>query len=222
MVNVIKRVGRIKDAVKFIDAAHHQKNMGCVIKSKTDFCLVVYVPEKKKIVISFKGSDPDIKDWIGISGNLSYWDINQDGFHDGFWNGYKSVESKIVCETNKILKSKQMVKKIEVVGYSRGAGLAQICLLDLRDRFDMEFCGVGFGTPSVFSLYKAVEFNMSHINFIRVVNGYDFISTFDYRAFSLHCVGSCFSLKKPFWHKLPLLRVLDHRLPNYKKSIKKL
>lgn len=102
-----------------------------------------------------------------------YRDMNNLWFcHRGFLKVWKSIEpyiAKEVCDIS--------VKKIDIIGYSHGGAIAQLCFEYVKfNRPDVEVSGVGFGSPRVFWGFacKAVKARFNGFKVIR--NGNDIIT----------------------------------------------
>lgn len=195
-----------------------------IITTNTDYCDVSYSDVENEIYILIKGSDENPKDWFGKKGNFRAFDFNSDGIHDGYYNAFldlwQALEPTIknICNDNE-------VKTINIIGYSRGGGIGQVLadrLCRLRS-FKKQLSNLfTFGAPPVFNFNRPPIFIYSGMKHYRVVNGYDLISTAKiYKDLNLYHTGNLIQIKQPFWHRLPWMRIIDHRLSNYQKSFLK-
>lgn len=92
--------------------------------------------------------------------------------HRGFLKVWKSIEPYLEDYINNF-----EVKKIEIIGYSHGAAIAQLCYEYVKfHRPEVEVVGVGFGAPRVFwgPMKKEIEDRFN--GFIVVRNGKDIVT----------------------------------------------
>ena len=92
--------------------------------------------------------------------------------HRGFLKVWKSIEPYIASEI-----TDSNVKKIDIIGYSHGGAIAQLCYEYVKfNRPDVEVTGVGFGAPRVLWGFakKAVKERFDGFEVIR--NGNDLIT----------------------------------------------
>ena len=105
----------------------------------------------KKLYIYFEWSN-GVKDWVNNFRFFAlpirpYKDMKKGGWfcHRGFLKVWKSIEPHLVEEIRD-----PSVEEIEIVGYSHGAAIAQLCYEYVKfHRQDVVVTGVGFGSPRV-------------------------------------------------------------------------
>lgn len=92
--------------------------------------------------------------------------------HRGFLKVWKSIEPHLA---DKILSN--TVKKIDIVGYSHGGAIAQLCYEYVKfHRPDVEVTGVGFGAPRVYWGFASKKIKQRFEGFVVVRNGKDLIT----------------------------------------------
>lgn len=92
--------------------------------------------------------------------------------HRGFLKVWKSIEPYIKAEIFDL-----SVSKIDIVGYSHGAAVAQLCYEYVKfNRPDVEVTGVGFGSPRVFWGFAKKAVKNRFKGFIVVRKGHDLIT----------------------------------------------
>lgn len=92
--------------------------------------------------------------------------------HRGFLKVWKSIEPYV---KDYILIDR--IKKIEIVGYSHGAAIAQLCYEYVKyNRPDVEVIGCGFGAPRVFWGFASKKVKERFKNFVVVRNGRDVVT----------------------------------------------
>lgn len=92
--------------------------------------------------------------------------------HRGFLKVWKSIEPYIKDEIFNL-----SVSKIEIVGYSHGAAVAQLCYEYVKfNRPDVEVTGVGFGSPRVFWGFAKKAVKNRFKGFVVVRNGRDLVT----------------------------------------------
>lgn len=139
--------------------------------------------------------------------------------HSGFVNLYKDrgVRNKMhsLVEANA-----SKIKKVIVSGFSLGAAIATLCILDLQYHFPkFEYESYTFGSPRVGNFLFALSYNRRVPNTWRYVYGRDIVTMVPLiRMFFFH-VKNKFKLGK---FSLKLFSFKDHYLRNYKKNISEL
>lgn len=104
--------------------------------------------------------------------------------HRGFLKVWKSIEPYIA---NDILD--QEVKEINIVGYSHGAAVAQLCYEYVKfNRPDVEVTGVGFGSPRVLWGFASKKVKARFKGFVVVRNGKDIVTHLPPAIFGFHHV----------------------------------
>lgn len=92
--------------------------------------------------------------------------------HRGFLKVFKSIEPYIADKINDLT-----VSKIDIIGYSHGAGLALLCYEYVKfNRPDVEASGVGFGCPRVFWGFARKNVKKRFEGFVVVRNGRDIVT----------------------------------------------
>lgn len=92
--------------------------------------------------------------------------------HRGFLKVWKSIEPHIMSELLDL-----SVESIDIVGYSHGAAVAQLCYEYVKyNRPDVEVTGVGFGSPRVLWGYASRSVKERFKGFIVVRNGRDLVT----------------------------------------------
>lgn len=135
-----------------------------------------YMLERKdnKLTIYFEGSNGHV-DW---KNNFDfpakpYRDMKNMWFcHRGFLKVWKSIE-KCICGDIMDLS----IEEIEIVGYSHGGAIAQLCYEYVRfNRPDVKASGYGFGAPRVFWGFARKDVRERFKGFIVVRNGKDIVT----------------------------------------------
>lgn len=112
--------------------------------------------------------------------------------HRGFLKVWKSIKPYIKED---ILNPE--VRKIEIVGYSHGAAIAQLCYEYVKfNRPDVEVVGVGFGAPRVFWGFVKKEIKNRFKDFIVVRNGNDIVTHVPPRLFGFRHLGKVLKIGK--------------------------
>ena len=102
--------------------------------------------------------------------------------HRGFLKVWKSIEPYIAGQ---ILDTR--IKKIDIIGYSHGGAIAQLCYEYVRfNRPDVEVTGVGFGAPRVFWGFAQKAVKERFNGFIVVRNGKDIVTHLPPVLFGFH------------------------------------
>lgn len=110
--------------------------------------------------------------------------------HRGFLKVWKSIKPYL---KENILNPE--VKKIEIVGYSHGAAIAQLCYEYVKfNRPDVDVVGVGFGAPRVFWGFFKKEIKNRFKDFIVVRNGNDIVTHVPPRLFGFRHLGKIFKI----------------------------
>ena len=127
-----------------------------------------------KLYIYFEGSNGKL-DW---KNNFNfpakpYRDMKNLWFcHRGFLKVWKSIEPHIA---NDICDSK--IKEIEIVGYSHGGAIAQLCYEYVKfNRPDVVVTGYGFGAPRVVWGFVSKKVKERFKGFIVIRNGRDIVT----------------------------------------------
>lgn len=136
------------------------------------------IKEGKKLYIYFQWSD-SIRDWVNNFRFLArpirpYKDMNKGGWfcHGGFLDVWKSIEPLIADEIRDV-----EIEEIEIVGYSHGAAIAQLCYEYVKyHRQDVTVTGVGFGSPRVVWGFISKEAKKRFKGFIVVRNCRDIVT----------------------------------------------
>lgn len=167
-----------------------------------------------KLTIYFEGSNGHV-DW---KNNFDfpakpYRDMKDGWFcHRGFLKVWKSIEDHIAMDIMDL-----SVNVIEIVGYSHGGAIAQLCYEYVRfNRPDVAVYGYGFGAPRVFwgPARKAVKDRFR--GFIVVRNGKDIVTHVPPRLFGFRHICEVMEIGE----SLGLIR--DHYQDRYIKALKEL
>lgn len=144
------------------------------------------IREGDALVLLFEKSN-GLKDWRNNFNFPAkpYRDMKNLWFcHRGFLKVWKSIEpyiSKEICDVS--------VKKIDIIGYSHGGAIAQLCFEYVKyNRPDVEVTGVGFGSPRVLWGFarKTVKARFDGFKVIR--NGKDIVTHLPPVLFGFHNV----------------------------------
>ena len=85
---------------------------------------------------------------------------------------WKSIEPYIVADI-----MDPTVKKIDIIGYSHGGAIAQLCYEYVKfNRPDVEVLGVGFGSPRVLWGFAKKSVTDRFKGFVIVRNGHDLVT----------------------------------------------
>ena len=227
-------INKLKSLTSFMLDVHYKTKLrgSRIIQTNTDYCECIYSYVYNEIRIFIAGTDekfhPGSSDWFGKSGNLNHADVNSDGIHDGFANAYANLREDIhncieEIANSIVLANKTHSLKIVVIGYSRGGGIAIPLLMQLKKIYNINISAVLFGAPPVLDKEAQAKFMTMGIDILRVVNGWDLVSTARvYKKVGLVHVGKQLTVKQPFWHYLPHKRIDDHRIENYWRGVHKL
>lgn len=131
--------------------------------------------------------------------------------HRGFLKVWKEVEPLIWEDIHNLL-----VEEIEIVGYSHGAALAQLCYEYVKfNRPDVQVTGVGFGSPRVVwgPVSKAVRRRFEGFKVVR--NGKDIVTHLPPVAFGFRHICEVVHIGKNNSKGL----FDDHRDENYSESL---
>lgn len=132
--------------------------------------------------------------------------------HRGFLKVWKSIEPYIASE---ILDPK--VKNIDIVGYSHGGAIAQLCYEYVRfNRPDIYVTGVGFGAPRVFWGFAKKAVKERFEGFVVVRNGKDLITHLPPVLFGFRHVGAVYKVGKC----VGITGIKDHYPERYLESLK--
>lgn len=109
-------------------------------------------------------------------------------------------------------------KTVKTVGHSLGGICAQYCSFYLWELFGIKSTSVNFGAPCGGIRGWAEKINSYPINNYRVVNGWDLVTEFLDDTVGSHG-GVLVRLPQPFWHRFPVVQLLDHRYSAYTKAL---
>lgn len=130
--------------------------------------------EGGKLTIYFECSNGNI-DW---KNNFNfpakpYRDMKNLWFcHRGFLTVWKSIEPHITADIFDL-----SVNEIEIIGYSHGAAIAQLCYEYVKfNRPDVAVSGVGFGAPRIFWGFARKAVRERFRGFVVVRNGKDIVT----------------------------------------------
>lgn len=164
-----------------------------------------------KLSIYFEWSNGK-NDWIHnfLFGAKPYRDMKDSWrCHRGFLKVWKSIEPYI-C--NEILDPE--VTEIDIVGYSHGAAIAQLCHEYVRfHRPDILVTGVGYGAPRVFWGFAKKAVRERFKGFLVVRNGNDLITHLPPIIFGYWHICEVFTVGK--YKEL----ILDHYPERYESSL---
>lgn len=112
--------------------------------------------------------------------------------HRGFLKVWKSIEPYLA---DKI--SNPNVKKIDIVGYSHGGAIAQLCYEYVKfNRQDVEVTGVGFGSPRVYWGFASKAIKKRFEGFVIVRNGNDIVTHLPPVIFGFRHLGKVLKVGK--------------------------
>lgn len=244
----------IRDMWKFAEAAKHEptgtellfKNaIFTVFKNDMDY---MYIAEfNDRIIMSFRGSQYNLKAWINdfdtypLKDDLLKKGPWGDGIiHDGFYTAWSRFKQRVdvylkeylkrtridvsVDDINKIRKfdfGRYIDKPIFCTAHSRGAALVTLCSRHLAKNCGISNSCISFGSPAQGIKEYRDQYNKLPIDHTRVVNGYDIVPKFPPRALDFRHVGKLFWMKQPWWHWL-FCKIYDHFYSSYERKIDKL
>ena len=149
---------------------------------------VAIVRNENAVTLYFEHSDGKL-DW---KNNFTfpakpYRDMKNIWFcHRGFLKVWKAIEPHVrdvITDTT--------VTKFDIVGYSHGGALAQLCYEYVKfNRPDVEVTGVGFGAPRVFWGFARKAVTERFNGFIVVRNGKDIVTHLPPVLFGFRHVGT--------------------------------
>lgn len=106
--------------------------------------------------------------------------------HGGFLKVWKSIEPYLVDQINN-----PMIKEFEVIGYSHGGAIAQLCFEYIKYwRPDAKATGYGFGAPRVFYGTPSAAVRKRFQGFTVIRNGKDIVTHLPPQAFGFKHIGS--------------------------------
>ena len=112
--------------------------------------------------------------------------------HRGFLKVWKSIEPYV---ENYILD--ETVKEIEIIGYSHGGAIAQLCYEYVKfNRPDVEVTGFGFGAPRVFWGFACKRVKARFEDFMVIRNGHDIVTHLPPILFGFRHLGRVFKIGK--------------------------
>jgi len=187
------------------------KKVPCLSFEESNDFMKIWI-DNGNLIIAFRGSD-DIKDWIG---NFCFGSLNQ---HEDFREAYE----KFACELISFV-SPNLDKNIIITGHSRGAAIATFCAEHLSN-FASVSC-ITFASPRVGDKSFREYYNKLSIDHTNVFIECDIVPTlYTQYALGFRHVGKTLKLKKPFYWKLPPMRVYyrvkSHLRSTLTKSINK-
>lgn len=135
--------------------------------------------------------------------------------HRGYIEKYMSVRGYILQEL-----AESNPKEVVLVGYSAGGSIASLAFMDLKHLYpDTPVNGITFGMVRVFNKEGALWYRSFRDNFIRVVNGRDFIPNLPPALFGYRHIGRLVRIgNRPL---LSIFSVKDHH-PGYITSLEEL
>lgn len=179
------------------------------VENEGDFAVV---RNGDALTIFFEWSD-GATDWVN---NFTfpakpYRDMTNVWFcHRGFLKVWKAIEPYIAGDI-----SDESVKKIDIVGYSHGGAIAQLCYEYVKfNRPDVEVTGVGFGAPRVFWGFAKKAVMERFKGFVVVRNGNDIVTHLPPVLFGFRHVGEVKKIGKSAG------LIEDHYPKNYKQALK--
>lgn len=126
--------------------------------------------------------------------------------HRGFLKVWKSVEPYVEEYVFDL-----SINKVEIVGYSHGGAIAQLCYEYVRfHRPDVDVKGWGFGAPRVVWGKTSSAARERFEGFLTVINANDIVTKLPPKWFGYHHIGS--TLQIDLGSKGP---IDDHRPENY-------
>lgn len=133
--------------------------------------------------------------------------------HRGFLKVWKTIEPHLVdVITN------PNIKEIEIVGYSHGGAIAQLCYEYVRfHRPDVVVTGIGYGAPRVVWGPVKKEVKDRFAGFLVVKNGRDIVTTLPPKWLGFRNLGSVLHVN--LGSKGP---IDDHRPENYREMLSKI
>lgn len=146
--------------------------------------------------------------------------------HRGFLKVWKSVEPYLAAEIFAL-----DVEEIEIIGYSHGGALAQLCYEYVKyNRPDVVVTGYGFGSPRVLWGLVNGRVKRRFEGFVVIRNGNDIVThlppvVFGFRHIDKVCKVGGRKTRAWTWKWKDIIRLLfgsvdDHREENYINSLK--
>lgn len=131
--------------------------------------------------------------------------------HRGFLKVWKSIEPHIICDL-----MDPDIKTINIVGYSHGAAIAQLCYEYVKFyRPDISVSGIGFGAPRVFWGFARKAVRERFKGFVVVRNGCDIVTHLPPVFFGFRHICDVVKLK----HGKSKGLIEDHLEQNYRESL---
>jgi len=175
------------------------------IEIENDQCIIGYDNVCKKIVIAFRGSDHEWKDWRSnfrfICRETDWGDM-----HRGFYNSSQKLMHQLIRKIES-LKKIEPDAKIILTGHSRGGSMACTAAYFLHlANIEIEQI-VTFGAPKFAQIKASKKFDF-YFDIIRYENRFDFVPKLPFWSFGFRHVGKRIKLKTK-----------KHDLDNYIKGV---
>ena len=173
--------------------------------------------EGKKLYIYFEWSN-GVKDWINNFRFLALPIRPYKGMKSGVWfchRGFQKVWKSIEPHLVEAIRDTS-VEEIEIVGYSHGAAIAQLCYEYVKyHRQDVTVTGVGFGSPRVVwgIISKTAKARFEGFTVIR--NSKDIVTHLPPVVFGYRHIGKVIKIGKDSKGLID-----DHKVSSYKESLK--
>ena len=117
---------------------------------------------EKEIIVAFRGTEPN--EFNDIKADLKAY--HKDGFHGGFYNEYKKLQSDILDRLNKLQRA--MDRPIYITGHSLGGAMATVAAYHMPYASGL----YTFGSPRAVSIFNKRKLKVPHY---RTVNNNDIV-----------------------------------------------
>ncbi len=168
--------------------------------------------EKDAQYLLFAGSY-EIEDWME---NAEFIKVKRDGLgwiHNGFQDAWDDLKKEV-------MKSINPIKKLYIGGHSLGGAEASIAALYLKNKGYKIEAVYTYGSPRVGNSDWKKNFSKSGIEYYRIVNGNDIVSSVP-KIFFYHVGKEIHINRRPFFSWFHN-RFLDHKIENYIDNLYKL
>lgn len=199
-----------KFAINMISYA--KKSYETLTYSKGSDGFLLEIDHEGNQILSFPGS-LEIMDWIQ---DVDFVKVKRDGMgylHNGFVDVWDKLKRQVQIRLNKS-------EPLFIVGHSLGGAVATIAALALHNKGFKIDAIYTFGSPRVGNSEWKKKFNESGIEYHRIVNGDDIVTSVP-KLFYYH-VGNEVRINKRGFFSWTHNKILDHKIENYLSNLEKL